>query len=72
MKMNAMTACPARSFWCRAYCAEQTVWRMKNTSIPPAEVRKSVRRPMRSTAKEAAAAQNKFQTDRILERMVSQ
>ena len=64
--MNAMTACAAALFPWRAYCAEQIVWSVKNRSMPAADVRKSVRRPMRSTANDANAAQNRFHTARML------
>ena len=50
----------------RAHLASLTP-NVKNNNMPAADVRKRVRRPTRSTAKEAAAAQNKFQMARILE-----
>ena len=41
------------------------LWRVKNRSMPAANMRKRVRRPVRSTANDAAASQNKFQIARI-------
>ena len=53
----------------RAYWAEQTVWKMKNSNMPAAEMRNRRRRPARSTQNEAPTAQHKFQMARILNRV---
>jgi len=49
--MKATTEFPAALFPWRAYWLVQTVWRRKNTNIPPVEMRKSGLRPTRSHSK---------------------
>lgn len=63
--MNAMTEWAAAEDPCWAKRAEQMVCKVKKRSMPATEARKSMRRPMRSTMKDASIAQNRFQICRM-------
>ncbi len=64
--MNAMTACADAAVPWIAYCAEHTVWNVKKSNIPDAEVINRNRRPRRSHKNDASTAQKKFQMASML------
>lgn len=63
--MNTTTVNPAACDAEVANTAEQAVQTMKDTSIPAPDIRKSVRRPRRSTRNAADAAAKKLKICKI-------